>query len=94
MTNIATLIPNDPPLCLRQKLVDASMFHNEREREMAIAAVTEEIKQRHPGLFWSVEEIEVMNKAWGAARVARHQKAARDAELARLMKKGAEHAYA
>lgn len=92
--NISTMIPNDPPLCLRQKLIDASMFHNEREREMAIAAVTEEIKQRHPNLFWSGEEIEVMTRTWNSARTARLQKAARDAELARLMKEETEHACA
>lgn len=90
---IATLIPNDPPLCLRQKLIDASKCKNPKERELAISAATKEIRERHPELFWSSDEVESMTSVWGAERMARHQKSARDAELARLMK-GSEHAYA
>lgn len=91
---ISNLIPNDPPMCLRQKLIDASKFKNPRERELAISAATGEIHERYPDLFWSKDELKAMTSAWGAERMARRQKAARDAELARLMKGESEHACA
>jgi hypothetical protein len=84
---IATIIPNTHPAFLRRKLMDASTLALSNDRREAVDKVTSEIQIAHPELFWSEEELAVMQRAWDAARISRENKERRDKELSALLAK-------
>ena len=84
---IANIIPNDHPVSLRQRLMDASTILGKDARRTSVDNITAAIKISHPELFWSAEELVVLNKAWDAARIVRRSNEARAAELKHLLEK-------
>ncbi len=68
--NVSTLIPNVFPKFLRNRLVKAS---GDKE---AISKVVAVIKQDHPELFYSREEMSALGKMWAEERRERSERTA------------------